>query len=186
MNGRQLADEATRRHPGLKVLYTTGYARNAIVHDGRLDPGVRLVTKPFTFAELSAAVADALRTARLGVLVVEDEMLLRMPAVALIEEMGCVPFEAGTAAEAKSMLRLRGHEIAVILVDLGLPDNEGDEIVVELRKGWPDLSVVVASGAGANPVRPELAADPKVSFLPKPYGPEQLAASLAKAGIPLA
>ena len=39
MNGRQLADEAVRRRPGLKVLFTTGYTRNAIVHHGRLDPG---------------------------------------------------------------------------------------------------------------------------------------------------
>ena len=42
INGRQLADMATERRPGLKVLFTTGYARNAIVHHGRLDPGVEL------------------------------------------------------------------------------------------------------------------------------------------------
>ena len=49
MNGRQLADEAVRRRPGLKVLFTTGYTRNAIVHHGRLDPGVELIGKPFSF-----------------------------------------------------------------------------------------------------------------------------------------
>lgn len=38
----------------LKVLFTTGYARNAIVHDGRLDPGVQLITKPFTYAALAS------------------------------------------------------------------------------------------------------------------------------------
>lgn len=48
MNGRQLADEARARRPDLKVLFTSGYARNAIVHDGRLDPGVELITKPFS------------------------------------------------------------------------------------------------------------------------------------------
>jgi hypothetical protein len=47
LNGRQLADEAVRRRPGLKVLFTTGYTRNAIVHHGRLDPGVEMVGKPF-------------------------------------------------------------------------------------------------------------------------------------------
>ena len=52
MNGRQLADEARSRRRDLKVLFTTGYARNAIVHDGRLDPGVELITKPFTQARL--------------------------------------------------------------------------------------------------------------------------------------
>jgi PAS domain S-box-containing protein len=56
INGRQLADEAMRRRPGLKVLFTTGYARNAIVHHGRLDPDVRLISKPFTFDELAAKV----------------------------------------------------------------------------------------------------------------------------------
>jgi hypothetical protein len=53
MNGRQLADEAQRRSPRLKVLFTTGYARNAIVHHGRLDPGIELMTKPFTLGTLA-------------------------------------------------------------------------------------------------------------------------------------
>ena len=52
LNGRQLADEAVRRRPGLKVLFTTGYTRNAIVHHGRLDPGVEMVGKPFSSDEL--------------------------------------------------------------------------------------------------------------------------------------
>jgi len=56
LSGRQLADEARRRHPNLAVLYTTGYARNAIVHQGRLDPGVELIPKPFTFGSLAAKV----------------------------------------------------------------------------------------------------------------------------------
>lgn len=56
MNGRQLADEAQRRHPKLKVLFTTGYTRNAIVHEGRLDPGVALISKPFTYDELATKV----------------------------------------------------------------------------------------------------------------------------------
>jgi signal transduction histidine kinase len=56
LNGRQLADEVRRRRPDLDVLFTTGYARNAIVHHGRLDPGVELITKPFTFAALATKV----------------------------------------------------------------------------------------------------------------------------------
>ena len=60
MNGRQLADEACRRRPDLKVLFTSGYARNAIVHHGRLDPGVELITKPFTFSGLAARVRHVL------------------------------------------------------------------------------------------------------------------------------
>ena len=56
MNGRQLADEARRRRPALKVLFTTGYTRNAIVHHGRLDPGVEMIGKPYTYQELGARI----------------------------------------------------------------------------------------------------------------------------------
>jgi signal transduction histidine kinase/CheY-like chemotaxis protein len=60
MNGRELADEALRRRPELRVLFTTGYTRNAIVHHGRLDAGVQMIGKPFSFAELSAKVRQLL------------------------------------------------------------------------------------------------------------------------------
>ncbi len=186
MNGRQLADEATRRHPGLAVLYTTGYARNAIVHDGRLDPGVRLVTKPFTFAQLAKGVAETLRPTAPEVLVVEDEMLVRTATAELVGELGCVAIEATTAAEAQSILRLKRGAVAAALVDLGLPDSKGDAIVADLRAAWPDLAVIVASGAAGTTVRAALADDPKVSFLPKPYGPDQLEAALRKAGVAVA
>jgi CheY-like chemotaxis protein len=60
MNGRQLADQAVLRRPGLKVLFTTGYTRNAIVHHGRLDPGVQMIGKPFSFEELGARIRTIL------------------------------------------------------------------------------------------------------------------------------
>lgn len=56
LGGRQVAEEAMRRRPGIKVLYTTGYTRNAIVHNGRLDPEVNLISKPFTYRELAEKV----------------------------------------------------------------------------------------------------------------------------------
>lgn len=56
MNGRQIADEALRRRPDLKVLFTTGYTRNAIVHNGALDRGVELIVKPFGFDQLAMKV----------------------------------------------------------------------------------------------------------------------------------
>ncbi|MGO9514438.1 MAG: response regulator [Steroidobacteraceae bacterium] len=62
MNGRELAHEAQRRWPRLKVLYTTGYARNSIIHHGRLDPGMELITKPFTQSSLAAKVRRMLGT----------------------------------------------------------------------------------------------------------------------------
>jgi len=60
MNGRQLADEACRRHAHLKVLYATGYTRNAIIHQGRLDANVELLTKPFTYDTLVRKVRQVL------------------------------------------------------------------------------------------------------------------------------
>ncbi|GAC1551456.1 MAG: PAS domain-containing sensor histidine kinase [Beijerinckiaceae bacterium] len=60
MTGRELSDVARKRRAGLKVLFTTGYARNAIVHNGRLDPDVKMIGKPFTFADLAAQVRDVL------------------------------------------------------------------------------------------------------------------------------
>ena len=48
MTGRQLADQARIQRPNLKILFTTGYTKNAIVHNGRLDDGVDLLSKPYT------------------------------------------------------------------------------------------------------------------------------------------
>ncbi len=59
-NGRELADEAMRRRPGLKILFTTGYTRNAIVHQGRLDPGLQMIGKPFTYQELGSRIRSIL------------------------------------------------------------------------------------------------------------------------------
>ncbi|MBN8910777.1 MAG: PAS domain S-box protein, partial [Rhizobiales bacterium] len=60
MNGRLLADEALKRRPDLKVLFTSGYTRNAIVHEGRLDPGVQLISKPFSYLALAKKLRDIL------------------------------------------------------------------------------------------------------------------------------
>jgi PAS domain S-box-containing protein len=60
MNGRQLADEAARRRPELKTLFTSGYTENAIVHHGRLDSGVLLLAKPYRKSELAKMLRTAL------------------------------------------------------------------------------------------------------------------------------
>jgi two-component system, NtrC family, sensor kinase len=60
MNGRKLAEAAVSLHPSLKVLYMTGYSRNAIVHQGRLDPGVDLLQKPLSEEALAAMVRKVL------------------------------------------------------------------------------------------------------------------------------
>ncbi|MBB5048575.1 PAS domain S-box-containing protein [Rhodopseudomonas rhenobacensis] len=60
LNGRQLADAVKQRRPGTKVLYTSGYTENAIVHHGRLDPGVLLLPKPYRKSELARLIRAAL------------------------------------------------------------------------------------------------------------------------------
>ena len=60
VDGRKLADEAKRRRPGLKVLFTTGYTANAVVHGGVLDAGVQFISKPFTLDQLAAKVRAVL------------------------------------------------------------------------------------------------------------------------------
>ena len=60
INGRQLANELSSRQPSIKVLYMTGYSRNAIVHQGRLDPGVSLLQKPITQVMLARRVRELL------------------------------------------------------------------------------------------------------------------------------
>jgi len=60
MTGAQVAARARELRPALKVLFTTGYARNAIFHHGRLDKGVQLITKPFSFEALATKIRDVL------------------------------------------------------------------------------------------------------------------------------
>jgi CheY-like chemotaxis protein len=62
-NGKQLADDARRLRPHLKVVFMTGYSRNAVVHQGRLDPGVDLIQKPVSQADLAARIRRALDNA---------------------------------------------------------------------------------------------------------------------------
>jgi CheY-like chemotaxis protein len=61
MNGRRLAAAAVKRRPGLAVLFATGYTRNAVVHNGTIDPDVELIMKPFSLDALAQKVARVLR-----------------------------------------------------------------------------------------------------------------------------
>jgi CheY-like chemotaxis protein len=60
MNGRQLANEVLKSKPGLKVLFTSGYTENAIIHHGRLDSGVLLLAKPYRKSDLAGMIRKAL------------------------------------------------------------------------------------------------------------------------------
>jgi PAS domain S-box-containing protein len=60
MNGRELAEDIAKRRPGVPVLFTSGYSEDAIVHQGRLDPGIALLNKPYHKADLARMIREAL------------------------------------------------------------------------------------------------------------------------------
>jgi PAS domain S-box-containing protein len=184
MNGRQLADEARKRRPDLKILFTTGYARNAIVHEGRLDPGVQLVTKPFTYAAVGAKLRDILdtRARPLRILLVEDEALVRILATEYLENAGYRVEPAASVMAAMGKVRLMHGEIDAAIVDVGLPDRKGDVLVMELRALYPALPVVIASGYEEAQLRERFNGDNKTAFLNKPYTQGELLACLAAVG----
>ena len=187
VNGRKLVNETRRRRPDLKVLFTIGYAKDAIVHGGRLDPGVQLITKPFTYTAVASKLRDVLGGGGGGdgqpcVLVVEDEALIRMVTVDTLETLGFKTEEAGSATEAVDKLK-GGTRIDVALVDMGLPDRKGDVLVGELRALQPKLRIVIASGYSPANLKKRVAEDHLTKFLAKPYDGRQLEAVLKDLGI---
>jgi PAS domain S-box-containing protein len=180
MNGQQLAEEARRLRPGLKVLMTTGYDRNAIQRNGRVDPELQLITKPFSFAALAAKVRSVLdmpaRSAK--ILLVEDEILIQMLAVDQLESLGFKVETAASAAEAMNKIRLNG-DLDAAIVDIGLPDRKGDVLIGEMRAIHPSMPIVVASGYGEAEAQKRFGRDSRMAFLAKPYAADQLKAVLA-------
>lgn len=185
MNGRQLAEEAKRRRQDLKVLFTTGYARNAIVHDGRLDAGVELLPKPFSQAALSEKLRDILdaKSSPARVLLVEDEVMIQMLAVDYLEEAGIKVDTATSATDALNKLRLIPGGVDAVIIDLGLPDRPGDTLVREIRSLYPDLPIVIASGRDSEDVKNVLSDASPIAFARKPYSSDDLRAALRGLGI---
>jgi CheY-like chemotaxis protein len=184
MNGRQLADEALRRHPSLKILFTTGYAKNAIVHGGRLDPGLALITKPFTRAELENKLAEIAATLDRSpcLLLVEDEPMIAMDTTETLTELGFEVEVAANGTDALNIFRRRGSRIDGAILDFGLPDMKGDALVRELRAMNVRLPIVVASGADLQQLRSLLVDDVAIGFVGKPYGIAELRRALQQLG----
>ncbi|WP_053080619.1 hybrid sensor histidine kinase/response regulator [Methylobacterium variabile] len=192
----ELARKAKERLPQVAVLFTSGYTRNAIVHGGRLDPGVELLSKPYSREALARKVRhvlanqaqrqvapqgvrrpssqDALKGA--AVLLVEDDDLIRSTTSEMLTDAGCQLWEVRSGEEALKLLEL--ERVDVLLTDVGLPGISGLDLARTARERWPDISVVLASGDNA--VSSE-AAFLRASLVVKPYTPDTLRQTLAKA-----
>ena len=147
VKARDLASRAKELVPGLPVLFTSGYAENAIVHHGRLDEGVSLISKPYQKDDLARRLRILLETARPTVLVVEDEPLVRMAAVDMIQDLGLVVIPAADAETALEILHGQTR-VDVLFTDIGLPGMRGPELAARAAELRPGIRVVFASGYG--------------------------------------
>ncbi|MDW5318552.1 PAS domain-containing protein [Rhizobium sp. PL01] len=196
----ELARKARERQPDLAVLYTSGYTENSIVHGGRLDAGVELLSKPYTREALASKLRQVLAnraqkyqpspaaplsiepvqqeaSATLSILLVEDDVLIRINTADMIAELGHDVIEAGTGAEAIALLETRS--INVLVTDLGLPDMGGAQLADEARARQPALGVVYATGHDRHTGELPLEA----VVVTKPYGAEDLRSALEQAWI---
>ena len=167
MNGRELADQARQRQPALRVLFTTGYARNAALHAGRLDPGVDLLPKPFTFAALAAKVRAALdRSTTDRVLVVDGDPAFRMRILDLLEAIGFGGEEAANASEALGKVRISEARYDAIVAGNLSRGMSPETLIQELRGISRDLPILLAVEDGET-LRDRLADDPCIAILPR-------------------
>lgn len=120
-------------------------------------------------------------TAARRILMVEDEALIRMLTADMLEVLGFDVAEAGTAAEAMA-IAAGDQPLSAALVDLGLPDRPGDELIRDLRQARPGLPIVVATGRDAGALSPLTRALDDLTFLEKPYDLPQLEQALEGVG----
>ena len=168
---RDFVAQAQALRPGLPVLYTSGYTENAIVHHGRLDDGVSLLSKPYTRNDLARKVAALINASRPTVLVVEDDSLVRAAAIDMIADLGFAVVGVEDAPSALAHLD-SGARVDVLFTDVGLPGMRGPALAAAARDLRPDLKVVFASGYGETE---ETSAVAGAQHLGKPYQRQSLA-----------
>jgi signal transduction histidine kinase/DNA-binding response OmpR family regulator len=177
-----LARQAKAHLPDLEVLFTSGYTENAIVHGGRLDPGVSLLGKPYRREDLARKVRHLLRnrqqrtimrasqpTGRTSrpqrILIVEDDADIRSSTVELVRSIG---HEAEGVPDGDAALeRLGSAAWDILLTDIDLAGRSGVELAAAAAKKWPALRVIFVSGYA----RPKAGAPqvPDALYLQKPY-----------------
>lgn len=118
------------------------------------------------------------------ILIVEDEVLVRMMAVDALEIHGFEVEEAGTAEAAlRRFETIQTAAIDAVIVDIGLPDRKGDALAADLRARFPALPIVIASGYDESGFRQQFGNDPGMGFLAKPYDSAQLKNALRALGV---
>jgi signal transduction histidine kinase/DNA-binding response OmpR family regulator len=190
LDGRMLSERARRIRPSLPVLIMTAYAASALIHDGRLDPGIELLAKPFTREALARRVRalldrDRQRGDASRILLVEDEVLVRMYEAQVLGGLGCTVEEAGSFREARAKLDRVGQSLVAAVIDLGLPDRPGDALIAEIRALRPSLPILLATGYADGAVRDRVSDDPLVAIIGKPFQAHDLQAALARLGVRL-
>jgi len=198
LKSADMARQAKILQPHLAILFTSGYTENSIVHGGKLDTGVELLSKPYTRDALArklrhvlanqqqrlAAVVPATAVMRpqesavmtqLKILLVEDDALIRMSTVDMLEELGHHVLEAGSGKEA--LHTLASETVDVLITDLGLPGMSGEELARHVRATWPELAIVFATGERKGPDLPGPGA---VGLLSKPFGVDEIRQTLVK------
>lgn len=195
VSSRELARRAHELMPDVAILFTSGYTENGIVHSGRLDDGVDLLSKPYSRNVLARRIRQSLdrrggseiereprgepapRTMRL--LLVEDEPLIAMAATDMASELGHEVIEAATAKAA--MQELDQGSFDCILLDLGLPDMRGEELAAAILARWPDQRIIVVSGYDPEATGDLRHISKNLQFLRKPYQKAALQQVIAQA-----
>jgi DNA-binding response OmpR family regulator len=189
IDGKVLAERARAHHPLLKVLITTAYAESLLSDEGRLTPGIDLLTKPFSFAALATRIRDVLDTDREDepaatcILVVEDEYLLRSFVIDALTERELKTETAGSFKEALVKIQGGGDGFAGVILDVGLPDGRGDELVPVIRATRPDVPIVLTTGYAKDDIRARFADDKRLEILTKPFNPSELLDVIQRLGI---
>jgi PAS domain S-box-containing protein len=183
MTGRELADRVRQSHPQVKILFTSGYTRDAITHGGRLDGGVEMISKPFTYTSLARKIADVLDKGQTGrVLLVEQDATVRMFAAEGLTSGGYQVDEASNPAEALARVRAARGRYDAVLLDEQLAGQSGEMVAAELRKLHADLPILLASN-DPNRLARGFTGDRCTDVIGKPYNAAKLLKALDLLGV---
>lgn len=124
-------------------------------------------------AEATSLLKDAPGAAS-TVLIVEDEIVVSFFIRTLLAERGLQVASAATAAEALQLIADLGHSLSAAIIDVGLPDTSGDQLVAPIRAVLPELPIVIATGFSESEFDGRFGHDGRVRVIGKPFDAPQL------------